>query len=329
MGSKVYFATNQQARRIEAVKAIPKASLDSHDAVRAVLHEVNILRMLEHSNIAKCFGFTHTEHFLFIHMEPAGACNVFRYMRNNGGRFAVDQARSLGLQITQAVSHCHERGVAHADLKPENVMISKDGLHAKLVDLGGAVDADVFRSDVCGTMPFMAPEIFLEAPYKPAPVDIWALGVMMLEMLCGVGKLNRMMSWPRKVAPSPRLQVELARFFQPESQSRALCMSLEADGVCPSCSLLTALRGALDVDPASRLTAAQLARSEWFSDGDVLPRLGSVEGMAAVDQAFQRPPAVEELYGSLPGGTPWDGLRGGPPCKPSLNWSPLGVALGA
>jgi tRNA A-37 threonylcarbamoyl transferase component Bud32 len=273
---KVYFATNERAKRIEAVKAVPKASLDTLQEVRDVLHEASVLRMLKHDNIVKCFGFIHATNFLVIRMEPAGGRNLFRYMCDNGGRCAVDRARSLGSQIAQAVNHCHERGVAHADLKPENVMVSKDGLHAKLVDFGMAVDACGPRTDLRGTMPFIAPEILSEAPYTPAPVDVWALGVLILEMLCGTGKLNRMMLWPQKISPEPQHHGELARFFpnQPESRARVICTALEADDVCPSCSIVSVLRGALDVDPASRLTVAQLAHSEWLSGEDMLPRVG-------------------------------------------------------
>jgi serine/threonine protein kinase len=225
-----------------------------------------------------CFGFIHATNFLLIRMEPAGGRNLFRYMCDNGGRCTVDRARSLGSQIAQAVNHCHERGVAHADLKPENVMVSKDCLHAKLVDFGMAVDACGPRTDLRGTMPFIAPEILSEAPYTPAPVDVWALGVLILEMLCGTGKLNRMMLWPKNVSPKPQRHCELACFFpnQPESRARVICTALEADDVYPSCSIVSVLRGALDVDPASRLTAAQLAHSEWLSGGDMIPPVGKV-----------------------------------------------------
>jgi serine/threonine protein kinase len=166
--------------------------------------------------------------------------------------------------------------VAHADLKPENVMVSKHGLHAKLVDFGAAVDAGDLRTDLRGTMPFMAPEILSEAPYMPAPVDVWAFGVLILEMLCGTGKLNRMMLWPNRVSPKPQRYYELARFFpsQPVSRARVIYTALEEDDViCPSLSIMLVLRGALDVGPASRLTAAQLAHSEWLSGGDMFPRV--------------------------------------------------------
>jgi serine/threonine protein kinase len=256
------------------VKAIPKASLDTLQEVQNVLREARVLFRLEHDNIVKCFGLTHTRNFLLIGMEPAGSCNLHRYMCKKGGRLSMLQARFLVSQVTQALIHCHKQGVAHADLKPENVVVSEDGMQVKLVDFGMAVEANQFRTDLRGTMPFMAPEIFLQAPYMPAPVDIWALGVLLLEMLCGAGKLNRMMGWPQNVPPSPRLRAELTHVFESQPKSRALCISLGADGVRPSCSLMSAMHGALDVEPARRLTAAQLAHSEWLSDGGMLPLLG-------------------------------------------------------
>jgi serine/threonine protein kinase len=172
--SKVYVARNQRAGRNEAIKAIQKTSLDSLAELKDILREVKLLRQLQHRNVVHLYEFVHTEHFLLLHMEIAGSRNLFRFMCDAGGRLALKAAHDLAAQVAQALAHCHENNVAHCDVKPENVVISKDGSHAKLVDFGFAVEIGAPCTSLRGTMPFVAPEVLMEdAVYNPAPADVW------------------------------------------------------------------------------------------------------------------------------------------------------------
>jgi serine/threonine protein kinase len=102
-------------------------------------------------------------------------------------RLQDDDIYSYFKQLLQGLDYLHSLGVAHRDLKPENLLIHKGVL--KIADFGSA---DVFRvayqdhsrlSDgLCGTTPYMAPEIFLDQGYWAAPVDVWAAGIILFCM---------------------------------------------------------------------------------------------------------------------------------------------------
>merc|ERR1712048_615332 len=117
--------------------------------------------------------------------------------------------------------YIHSEGmVAHRDLKPENIAVDGEGssARAQLVDFGSAVDISNGNvSDVVGTMPFMAPEVIMGESYKPSGADIWSYGVIMLEMICGINKMRKMLRWERSPSPSTRRAADLLEFFeQPE-----------------------------------------------------------------------------------------------------------------
>jgi serine/threonine protein kinase len=263
----VHMVRNETTGQNEAMKFIAKGNVHHIRQVKDVAREIKLLSRLEHENVVQLYDFIHTTHFLVIHMEKAGSTNLFRFIKVNNGRLQVEKAQPVTVQLVQALTHCHERCVAHGDLKPENVAISVDGpnVHAKLVDFGSAMNSSRRCRGCRGTMPFMAPEIMIAFDYAPAPADVWSLGVLVLEMLCGLRKMNRIMGWSQHAVPHPRLAEGLAHVF---GQPEALRDTLEDSSVTPDRPLLAALRGALVVTPVStRWTAAQLARSEWLANG--------------------------------------------------------------
>jgi len=134
-------------------------------------------------------------------------------------------------QILAGLSHCHENGIALRDLKPENIVVMDvDGsLRIRIVDFGLAIESTKACTDLVGTFPFIAPEVIARSKhdqYDPACADMWSCGVIFLEVLCGAGKLNRMLQW--NDCPSPRSQYrkDLEDFFSIESR---ITTSVEAD----------------------------------------------------------------------------------------------------
>ncbi|KAI0319825.1 kinase-like domain-containing protein [Amylostereum chailletii] len=98
-----------------------------------------------------------------------------------------DRVKPMFLQIVDAVAHCHSKGWAHNDLKPDNILLSYEHDVAYLADFGMASESD---SDTIlgGTTPYIAPEFLLdtrpdEVLFKTTKNDVWAIGIILLEMV--------------------------------------------------------------------------------------------------------------------------------------------------
>jgi serine/threonine protein kinase len=249
---------------VEAVKAFSKEGIDSFESISELWKEARWLHKLAHPGIPRILNSTHTRDFLCIHMEFAGPTNLFKFCHRSGGSLAAEPAKAIIAQVASALAHCHEQGVAHGDVKPENVVLSEDGSRAQLVDFGTALQVERMNTGFWGTMPFMAPEVLSEEAYAPAPADMWSAGLMVLETLCGSWKINRMMDWPRGIEPARRLQQQLIQAF--ETPEEVLRRGLVSSRVTPTMDLMSSLQGLLHVVPTSRWTAADLVGSEWLSD---------------------------------------------------------------
>jgi serine/threonine protein kinase len=121
-------------------------------------------------------------------MEHVEGTRLDRWM---GGRaLATDLAVRVAIQIARAVSHAHARGVLHLDLKPSNVLLSASA-RSKVIDFGVAGHLAAMREDatratdpVLGTPAYMAPEQW-SSDSPDGRADVWALGVMLFEMVTG------------------------------------------------------------------------------------------------------------------------------------------------
>lgn len=260
----VYSATNLKTGEEEAVKVISKDKLCELKYVEDLRKEVRVLRALKNKHVVVCHGVLHGPGHLFLRLEKVGTCNLNRALKVAGGSFHVDAARNLHQQIISGLAYCHTKGVAHRDVKPENVGISDCGSQVKLLDFGSAAPIGSVCNDMAGTMPFMAPEILAaedRAPYDPSRCDVWSAGVVLLEMLCGWGTLNRMLQWPEQVAPKRARVKELGEYL---SEPKALRSYLKTDLCSVEEDLVVLLDGMLRVELTCRWSAAQVWESSWL-----------------------------------------------------------------
>ena len=109
---------------------------------------------------------------------------IFTILREEG-RFPMEQAKFYGAEICLAFEYLHKYNIAYRDLKPENLLISKQG-HIKITDFGFAklIAPGEKAWTLCGTPEYLAPEIIQSKGHGPE-VDWWAFGVMMYEFLAG------------------------------------------------------------------------------------------------------------------------------------------------
>ncbi|KAF1799622.1 kinase-like domain-containing protein [Mucor lusitanicus] len=156
--------------------------------MKALAGEFCIASALNHPNIIKTLDFVRMDHDherYCIVMEFCPEGDMYALIKQ--GKLQDDEIYAYFKQLLLGLNYLHSLGVAHRDLKPENLLVHKGVL--KISDFGSA---DVFRvawqehsrlSDgLCGTTPYMAPEIFLDQGYWAAPVDVWAAGIILFCM---------------------------------------------------------------------------------------------------------------------------------------------------
>jgi serine/threonine-protein kinase len=191
---EVWKARDVKLKRDVALKALPAELAQSADRRARLEREATALAALNHSNIAAIYGVEDHSgtHVLVLELVEGGTL-AERLLR---GPVRVEEALKITLQIAAALEAAHEKGVIHRDLKPANVKITPQGT-VKVLDFGLAkkiaqVPADMHAPTalqteigvVMGTAAYMSPEL-ARGEEVGRQSDIWALGVMLYEMLTG------------------------------------------------------------------------------------------------------------------------------------------------
>jgi serine/threonine protein kinase len=189
----VYRAWDERLRRDVALKVIAPAVL-ADEAARARFHrEALALSQLNHPNICTIFEIGEANGQDFIAMEYVEGKQLSSLLA--AGALPLETIVLYTTQIADALAHAHERGIVHRDLKSSNVLITPEG-RAKVLDFGVAksmiqpqeetqsLNALTEAGRVLGTPAYMAPELLRGSPADRRS-DIWALGVMLHEMVTG------------------------------------------------------------------------------------------------------------------------------------------------
>ncbi|MCB9831165.1 MAG: protein kinase [Planctomycetes bacterium] len=203
----VFAARDRKLDREVAIKILSRDLTRADDFVQRFLREGRMLALLNHPNIVTVHDFGMEEGLCYLVMELIEGSDLRRVIAEGG--LKPEQALALVPQICEALQYAHEKGVVHRDIKPENILLRRDGL-VKIADFGIAKmtgeerDQRLTRSRaVIGTPQYMAPEQ-LERPLEvDHRADIYALGVVLYEMLTGELPLGRF------DPPSARLAIDL------------------------------------------------------------------------------------------------------------------------
>lgn len=179
-------AVERSTRAEVAVKIVAKRLLVDAECKRALVREVSVLSRLDHANVV---GFTSAfedaEH-VYIATELCPSGDLHEYLRAR--RTGLDEREALKYlrQLLQALEYLHAHGIAHRDVKLENVMFSEAG-KLKLIDFGLCFwrrpGGDLYSSQHCGTPQYAAPEIMAKSSYVPESGDMWSCGVVLYAML--------------------------------------------------------------------------------------------------------------------------------------------------
>lgn len=188
----VYAARDTELGREVALKV---ASFGTEDAQTRLRREAQHASRLSHPHICHIYDVGRADGQLFVVMELVKGQSLADLVR--GGSLSIANARRYAIEIADALAHAHEHGVTHRDLKSTNVMITPTR-GAKVLDFGLARMLDTHQIDalshsqrsltdeglIAGTLPYMAPEL-LRGQRGDQRSDIWALGVLLHEMVSG------------------------------------------------------------------------------------------------------------------------------------------------
>src|SRR5215470_4312123 len=195
---EVYRATDTRLKRQVAIKILPKRLATDMDLLARFQREAEVLALLNHPNIAAIHGIEDRADLKALVMELVEGPTVADRIRQ--GAMPLDEAMPIAKQIAAALEAAHEHGIIHRDLKPANIKIRDDGT-VKVLDFGLAKAIELMSPEgatmsptvsgqrtqpgiILGTAAYMSPE---QAAAKPVDkrTDLWAFGVVLLEMLTG------------------------------------------------------------------------------------------------------------------------------------------------
>ncbi|ELK33994.1 Serine/threonine-protein kinase MARK1 [Myotis davidii] len=145
--------------------------------------EVHCLQTLNHPNITSLFEVIATQDKVYLVMEHIRGGDLLEHLETYG-RMTEREARAAFRQLVSALQYCHHKGIAHRDVKPANILLEENNI--KLADFGFARETKGQNlSTFCGTIYYLAPEIFKQQDYDGCKADVWSLGVTLYKMVTG------------------------------------------------------------------------------------------------------------------------------------------------
>ena len=185
----LFGAYNQQGEQV-AIK-VPHPELAVSVAADRFLREIRYASQLHHPHIAPLIDSGESDYLLWFVM-PYIAGDTLRQVLRRERTLPIDRSVRIATEVLDALGHAHERGLAHRDIKPDNIVCSASGEGAVLVDFGiaraiaSSGEDRVTRSGfVVGTEEYMSPEQASGSPDIDGRTDLYSLGVVLFEALAG------------------------------------------------------------------------------------------------------------------------------------------------
>ena len=113
-----------------AVKVLKEEFLDNEELVRRFKNESKAISILNHPNIVKVYDVSVTDQLQYIVMEYIDGITLKEYLKQRNGALTWKEVVHFATQVLSALDHAHSKGIVHRDVKPQNIMLQADGLHA-------------------------------------------------------------------------------------------------------------------------------------------------------------------------------------------------------
>ena len=169
---------------LETAVALKLIESDSPAARERILNEVRLARQITHPAVCRVFDVGEAEGVIFFSMELVRGEDLAALLRRVG-RLPSEKVVDIARQLCAGLAAAHAQGVLHRDLKPANVLIDNDGL-VRITDFGIAIPrTEADRHSFTGTPAYMAPEQRTPGMALSERTDVYALGLVLYDLLVG------------------------------------------------------------------------------------------------------------------------------------------------
>ena len=183
----VYKAYCHRLHRFVAIKILKRDLAADAEFRRRFHEEAQAVAMLSHPNIVTLYDVSKGDDLDYIVMELIDGITLKQYMQKKQGRLNWRESLYFITQIVRALGHAHSRGIIHRDIKPQNIMVLRDG-SVKVADFGIArimsAAQTTLTQEALGSVHYISPEQ-ARGSHIDARADIYSAGVVLYEMLTG------------------------------------------------------------------------------------------------------------------------------------------------
>jgi cyclin-dependent kinase len=291
----VYKAKDRVTNEIVALKKI-RLEAEDEGIPSTAIREISLLKQLQHPSIVRLYDVVHTERKLTLVFEYLDQ-DLKKYLDVCEGGLEKSIMKSFLYQLLRGVAYCHHHRVLHRDLKPQNLLINREG-ELKLADFGLArafgIPVRSYTHEVV-TLWYRAPDVLMGSRKYSTPVDIWSIGCIFAEMANGrplftgtsekdqLDRIVRHLGTPDEntypgMLDLPDCPDDLGHYPIPESLGH-LVPNLDPLGL----QLLTLM---LVYDPQQRISAKDAMEHAYFDDlSDAIKTIGGERNTAAAAAA--------------------------------------------
>lgn len=189
--SNVYLAKDKILNRDVAVKVINIPPYEKEKAVERFEREVQNTTILSHSNVVNVLDVEEDDNCYYLVMEYIEGPTLKEYLCKEG-KLSADEAVEMTLQILKGIAHAHHHRIIHRDIKPQNILMTKNGT-LKILDFGIAralsETALTETNHVMGSVQYLSPEQ-AKGQSTDESSDIYSIGIVLYELLTGHPPFN-------------------------------------------------------------------------------------------------------------------------------------------
>lgn len=270
----IVYKAKDSAGEVYALKTI-RLEAEDEGIPSTAIREISLLKELQHPNIVRLCDVIHTERKLTLVFEFLDQ-DLKKLLDMCEGGLDAATTKSFLYQLLRGLAHCHRHRVLHRDLKPQNLLINREGA-LKLADFGLArafgIPVRSYTHEVV-TLWYRAPDVLMGSRKYSTPVDIWSVGCIFAEMTNG-----------RPLFPGKTEQDQLQRIFKlmgtPNPQMWPSCVDLpdwKSDfqqyerqpwqSIVPNLDAkgVELIGKLVEYDPSQRVTAIAAMEHSYFRD---------------------------------------------------------------